>query len=129
MISEADNSFIQNGSKNFKIVFRSKTQEHGFNYPYQIGTNGNDPQLAEESSVPVLPGDMVILGTDGLFDNLYSISILKTIENILENKKEDLIPDKIAEALAKVAFDLSLEENYFSPFSMNAILNLSLIHI
>ena len=28
-------------------VYRSKEQTHGFNFPYQIGTGGDDPERAE----------------------------------------------------------------------------------
>lgn len=126
-ISEADLYYSQEGSPNFDIIFRSKTQEHGFNYPFQIGTNGNDPNFAETSSVSVQPGDIVILGTDGVFDNLYSISVLNTLENLWQQSQQDFTSQNIADALAKRAFDLSLDQNYFSPFSMNAILNAGML--
>ena len=127
-ISETDQFYSQEGSANFEIIFRSQTQEHGFNYPFQIGTNGNDPNLAESGSLPVLPGDLVILGTDGLFDNLYCISILNTLEKQREQSGGNLNAFEIARALAERAFDLSLENNYFSPFCMGAILNAGLLY-
>lgn len=125
-VSRVEAACMAKGSANFKIIFRSKNQEHGFNFPFQIGTNGNNPQQAESSFVNVSPGDLVILGTDGLFDNLYAVNILEELEVLRE--EENLTPQVISRNLAKRAFDQSLRENYISPFSMSAILNVGVLY-
>jgi protein phosphatase PTC7 len=122
MISRTEQNYLSKGSANFKILYKSKSQEHGFNFPFQIGTHGNNPKQAETSSMPVCVGDFVILGTDGLFDNLYCISILEDLEYL---KKNDLLtPENISKQLAENAYKFSLNTNYISPFSMTAILNI-----
>jgi protein phosphatase PTC7 len=75
-----------------KVLFASPPQEHYFNCPYQLGYEplNKDVDLAidaQEFEVPVQPGDLVIAGSDGLFDNIFD-------ENI------ELV---VSDALAKVA--------------------------
>lgn len=65
-------------SSDLKIAFVSQQQLRSFNLPYQLGfTNVDDkpntfetPRDADTGSIPVIPGDIIILGTDGLYDNL-----------------------------------------------------------
>jgi hypothetical protein len=46
------------------IVYRTKEQQHSFNFPYQIGTGSADkPQHAQRITVEVQPDDLIILGT------------------------------------------------------------------
>jgi protein phosphatase PTC7 len=46
--------------------------QHAFNYPYQIGTHSRDQPMkdAQKFSVGVEQGDIVVVGSDGLMDNL-----------------------------------------------------------
>lgn len=125
-VSRVESACLAKGSSNFKIIFKSKNQEHGFNFPFQIGTNGNNPQQAESSFVDVRPDDWVILGTDGLFDNVYAANILEELEILREDG--ELTAGAVARNLAKRAFELSLREKYVSPFSMSAILNAGVLY-
>lgn len=54
------------------LVHASSPQQRKFNFPYQLGwgKNGDHPDTALSFSHPVQNGDIVILGTDGLFDNV-----------------------------------------------------------
>lgn len=61
-----------------KCVFRTKAQQHSFNFPYQIATEGvegvrsDTPQEnAETYTFATQPGDVLVLGTDGLWDNVF----------------------------------------------------------
>ena len=58
--------------ESYKIIFESAAQQRGFNFPYQLGwgKNGDQPILATEFNHQVKDGDIIILGTDGVFDNL-----------------------------------------------------------
>jgi protein phosphatase PTC7 len=107
----------KSGSPNYKIIFRSESQEHYFNCPYQVGTHGDDPSKATEHQIDIKLGDLVILGTDGVFDNLYDFQILQLTEQQLLNKQFN--PKEFSDNLAKKAFDLSLDKNYLSPFCNN----------
>lgn len=134
---KAEKEAIRIGSETYKIVFKSKSQEHSFNFPYQIGTNGDSPTKADSNTIPLLPNDIVILGSDGLFDNLYDHQILQIVESLgnrqngveQENSEESRnlnrdanLAQNIADGLARKAFDQSLNEKFFAPFGLNALL-------
>eukprot|EP01094_Clydonella_sp_ATCC50884_P000058 TRINITY_DN10055_c0_g1_i1.p1 TRINITY_DN10055_c0_g1~~TRINITY_DN10055_c0_g1_i1.p1 ORF type:complete len:316 (+),score=101.39 TRINITY_DN10055_c0_g1_i1:67-1014(+) len=53
-----------------EIAHKSKEQQHEFNFPFQLGSYGDGLDVAEELSVQLLPGDVIVMGSDGLFDNL-----------------------------------------------------------
>jgi protein phosphatase PTC7 len=62
-----DSGFLiyRNKGGSLETIARSKEQTHGFNFPFQVGTEGDNPNKAEVYSVNVQPNDIVILGTDG----------------------------------------------------------------
>lgn len=50
--------------RGLEIVYRTKEQQHSFNFPYQIGTGSADkPHHAQRITVEVQPDDLIILGT------------------------------------------------------------------
>jgi serine phosphatase RsbU (regulator of sigma subunit) len=52
---------------------------HKFNYPYQLAQDlygGDDPKQAICSSLVVQPGDLLILASDGMVDNIFSFELL-----------------------------------------------------
>eukprot|EP00007_Cunea_sp_BSH-02190019_P005682 CAMPEP_0174236630 /NCGR_PEP_ID=MMETSP0417-20130205/5704_1 /TAXON_ID=242541 /ORGANISM="Mayorella sp, Strain BSH-02190019" /LENGTH=290 /DNA_ID=CAMNT_0015315301 /DNA_START=486 /DNA_END=1354 /DNA_ORIENTATION=+ len=63
----------------YEKLYRSVEQTHGFNHPYQAGSRGDDPTLADVYAFPVQSGDCLVVGTDGLFDNLYDEEILEVL--------------------------------------------------
>jgi len=53
---------------------------HKFNYPYQLAQDlygGDDPKEAICSSLSVRQGDLVILASDGMVDNIFSFELLE----------------------------------------------------
>lgn len=98
-----------------KIFYRFKEQLHSFNYPYQLGTaSTNVPSDASYVPIEVKEGDIAIVGSDGLFDNLFDgeiLDILLTQSNSNEN---------IAEILAKTAYMKSQSANLETPFRRTA---------
>ena len=66
-------------STDMRIAYLSQQQLRSFNLPYQLGFadgvkewNGTfeTPGDADMASIPVMPGDIILLATDGLFDNV-----------------------------------------------------------
>lgn len=100
----------------FETVFRSTEQQYQFNFPYQVGTEGTDPQLAQTHIFEVQPSDLVIFGTDGLWDNLYDKDIL----NIVQPFSDSMDVESVAKVLGNAAQRLSLEQTYMSPFARNS---------
>lgn len=67
------------GAKNRRLLLRwfgLQAQQHSFNCPYQLASptkwpEADTPEAADVYEVELLPGDVVILGSDGLFDNMW----------------------------------------------------------
>jgi protein phosphatase PTC7 len=75
-------------TSDLRIAYLSQQQLRSFNLPYQLGYTdipgwGSDgkekpkeggkfetPSDADTASIPLLPGDIIVLASDGLFDNL-----------------------------------------------------------
>jgi protein phosphatase PTC7 len=121
-----DSGFIVIRS-NEKIVFRSKPQQHEFNYPLQLSyispTLGeiieqkNDLDKVDTGNFSVQDDDIVILGTDGLFDNLFDSDIV----NITKESNGDI--GLISKRLLEESTDKMRQEDYFSPFAQSAFDN------
>ncbi|KAJ3142055.1 hypothetical protein HK100_003250 [Physocladia obscura] len=67
------------------IIFRTEEQQHSFNFPYQLGSNSKDtPEKdAGKWSVKIKEGDVVIVGSDGIFDNLFDEDILEIVNAVV----------------------------------------------
>ena len=66
-------------SEDHKTIFRSKEQQWAFNSPEQAGTHCELPYLAIKNKHSVVQDDIVVMGSDGLFDNLYDEDIKKCL--------------------------------------------------
>eukprot|EP01113_Clastostelium_recurvatum_P003657 TRINITY_DN1159_c0_g1_i1.p1 TRINITY_DN1159_c0_g1~~TRINITY_DN1159_c0_g1_i1.p1 ORF type:complete len:424 (-),score=96.15 TRINITY_DN1159_c0_g1_i1:138-1409(-) len=98
-----------------EIVFRTKEQQHSFNFPYQLGTGSSDlPEHADHYSIPVQEGDLVILGSDGLWDNLYDHEVVDVVEKSAGD------PVKTAQMIARRAFLVGNSKTILSPFARSA---------
>ena len=95
-------------AKELMINFESKEQQHSFNFPFQCGTNGDDPNKAFTLAHKVEHGDIIVLGSDGLWDNLHRTTILDMVRPFVQwsaQNEHGLIKDVslVAELLAKEA--------------------------
>ncbi|KAK9275544.1 hypothetical protein L1049_022811 [Liquidambar formosana] len=102
-----------------KLVFQSPVQLHEFNYPFQLGSHHecDPPSSAEELSVAVKSGDVVVVGTDGLFDNMHAHDIADVVK---EGQEEGVEPQQLAEAIAQVAQKISQDSSADTPVSRTA---------
>lgn len=85
---------IQGG---FRLIHQSQERQHYFNAPFQLSIipssvppaqrmffMADDPSDALVSSLDrLLPGDIIILGTDGLFDNMFTDELRTILESHL----------------------------------------------
>lgn len=62
----------------------------------------------------VLPGDIIVLCTDGLLDNMFPAEIEDIIE---KGTLEGVNTQQLASSIATMAFFNSIEENVDSPFA------------
>eukprot|EP01111_Echinosteliopsis_oligospora_P016435 TRINITY_DN6834_c0_g1_i1.p1 TRINITY_DN6834_c0_g1~~TRINITY_DN6834_c0_g1_i1.p1 ORF type:complete len:378 (-),score=107.92 TRINITY_DN6834_c0_g1_i1:562-1695(-) len=96
-----------------EIIFRSKEQQHSFNFPYQIGTGSADkPEHSVRYVVDIQPNDIVIVGSDGLWDNLYDSDIFEIIASANTTDATAL-----AQAIARHAEMVAVDKDIISPFS------------
>lgn len=101
-------------------VFRSKEQTHSFNFPFQIGTGGDDPAGAEQQTHAVAHNDILVVGSDGLFDNLFDVKIIELIRPFVRGRDDLLDPGLVAEIISKEAEKFSNNAGYMSPFAKTA---------
>ncbi|KMT05380.1 hypothetical protein BVRB_7g175120 [Beta vulgaris subsp. vulgaris] len=98
-----------------QIMFSTCPQEHYFDCPYQLSseTSGQTYLDALVSSVKLKEGDIVVMGSDGLFDNIFDREIVSTVAS-----SNDVT--ETAKALARLARDHSMDSNFDSPYSSEA---------
>ncbi|KAI9294029.1 protein serine/threonine phosphatase 2C [Neoconidiobolus thromboides FSU 785] len=104
------------------VIFQTLEQQHSFNFPYQLGTNSKDrPKDAQYYSYSVEKGDVIVMGSDGLFDNLF----LSDIEEEVTKWKPDfdwVYDTNLSHALAARACKVSQQTttNQSTPFEERA---------
>ncbi|KAJ4964995.1 hypothetical protein NE237_016844 [Protea cynaroides] len=100
-------------------VFRSPVQQHGFNFTYQLesGNSGDLPSSGQVFTITVAPGDVVIAGTDGLFDNLYNNEVTAVVVHAV---RAGLEPRATAQKIAALARQRAQDKNRQTPFSTAA---------
>lgn len=104
-------------------LYRSKEQTHAFNFPFQVGTGGDDPAKADVQIHDVQNNDILVVGSDGLFDNMYDDQIREVIVPFIKSSDSILDPELVAEMIAKQAEKLSLNQKWMSPFAKAAYNN------
>lgn len=66
--------------KTKEVLYRTEEQQHDFNFPKQLGTNSDDyPEHSDVKVLDVEIGDIVLLATDGLFDNVFDEDIIRVL--------------------------------------------------
>jgi len=84
------------------------------------------PADASSHSVAVQEGDLVILATDGLFDNLSENDIMAVADEcereafMLTSGRSHAAPEAVARALTAKAYEMSLSRTVDSPFAILA---------
>ena len=69
----------------------------------------------QQYKVDVEAGDILIVGTDGLFDNMFE----NQIKDVAEKSTEGGIdPAQVARAVAESAYQISLDKNATTPFML-----------
>jgi protein phosphatase PTC7 len=96
------------------VVFASPPQQHSFNYPFQLSDGGKDrPLHADRGQHSVEIGDVLVVGSDGLFDNLFTPQILDVLNSTSNTASA-------ASKLAELAHAKGGDSAWRSPFSVEA---------
>eukprot|EP01097_Dermamoeba_algensis_P005187 TRINITY_DN3297_c0_g1_i1.p2 TRINITY_DN3297_c0_g1~~TRINITY_DN3297_c0_g1_i1.p2 ORF type:complete len:143 (-),score=39.83 TRINITY_DN3297_c0_g1_i1:142-570(-) len=115
------------------ITYRSVEQQYSFNFPFQLAHEekyGEKVDNAQASFFVAKEGDLVLLGTDGLFDNVWDHEILNffsRFDKIKKGKDEKGVffggegeEKELAKELGIWARELSQKGNRVSPFAAHA---------
>lgn len=98
-----------------QVIFCTRPQEHYFDCPYQLSSekSGQTYHDAMLCSVKLLEGDTIVMGSDGLFDNVFDheiVTIISDSKDVAESAKR----------IAGVASTHSLDVNFDSPYALEA---------
>ncbi|CUS10176.1 unnamed protein product [Tuber aestivum] len=95
------------------FVYKSTEQWHWFDCPYQLGTNSLDTPAANAvvDRVELEEGDIIILATDGLPDNLWDVEIAD-ICSAAGGEEAGGLADKLVNAAWKIAINPFGESPY-----------------
>ena len=87
------------------LPFRTEPQQKGFNRPLQIGrvNPGDSLEKAQLSRVDLVPGDVIVAATDGLFDNLFDFEIAALVTSLQGTHLPSSTATEMADALADAA--------------------------
>jgi len=119
--------------RNGELAFCTQEQTHCFNTPFQLslpppghmenGTLVDDPEDADVYAFNTQEGDIIILATDGVFDNVPLPTLVKQASRVAGYSKDLDIIQESCNLIATTARKLSLDEFALSPFARNAILH------
>ncbi|CAL1411014.1 unnamed protein product [Linum trigynum] len=100
-------------------IFRSPVQQHDFNFTFQLecGNNGDLPSSGQVFTVPIAPGDVIVAGTDGLYDNLYNNEITAVVVHAV---RAGFGPQVTAQKIAALARQRAQDKDRQTPFSTAA---------
>jgi len=127
---------LRQGLDGMKVVQKSREMQHGWNFPYQLcrlppkletqlkslkRDHASDCELYSEM---VCAGDLILLYSDGVSDNLHEREILDIVNKALPPAFAELLglherathPEKIAKALASAAQLRSRDQKAKVPF-------------
>ncbi|CAJ2640402.1 probable protein phosphatase 2C 26 [Trifolium pratense] len=101
--------------RNGQVIFSTTPQEHYFDCPYQLCSArvGQTYLDAMVSNVELIEGDTIVMGSDGLFDNVFDHEIALTV-----GRYKDV--SEAAKALANLASSHATDSNFDSPYSLEA---------
>lgn len=111
-----------------KVIHRSLEQQHYFNTPFQLalpppGQSGlvlsDSPESADRLELRVEDGDVILLATDGVFDNVPD-HMLVTEMTKLQGERDPARLQGVANAIAWMARSLAFDDEYMSPFALSA---------
>ena len=117
----------------YDIVYKSEPQQHGYNFPFQLGPTGDNPVKVTQARIHKMGyGAIVLTYSDGISDNLFKHEI-KTIVNIYVQELKmkagiqirDFVPifdpTELANRLKDRAFKKSIDTNAITPFQVDAL--------
>jgi serine/threonine protein phosphatase PrpC len=119
--------------RNGDLLYGTAEGTYSFNFPYQLGPSSDfRPEQGECSVITLHRGDVLVLASDGLLDNLFDGDIVKIVAPLCgaagntsaqpsaSISSTEPTPSTIAELLAKEAFRVSRNRSSKTPFGTRA---------
>lgn len=105
-------------------ILKSSEQQHSFNFPFQvapIASIGDSPANAEEYGKSLNMGSsyLVLVASDGLFDNLFPSDILEILNQYTTNITSSTL-NVIAKQISRKSISIGNNNTICSPFCRNA---------
>ena len=108
------------------IVHRSEGQQYSFNFPYQCGfvgdADGYSKSIGQEANTDshlLQENDIIVMASDGVWDNMFDDDIKKIVAKHLVKNKIERTQDA-ADEIALTAEQLGDTVGYLSPFAVEA---------
>jgi len=99
-----------------KITAKTREISHYWECPYQLSEDSPDqPKDGTKLNVELISGDIVIMGSDGVFDNVNDDTLLDLVtESSIVN------PTPLAKKICEISRKVSLDKNAVTPYSKQA---------
>lgn len=102
--------------RNGKIAAKTREISHYWECPYQLSDDSPDrPRDGTKLNVELIPGDVVIMGSDGIFDNVSDDMLLETVGKV--NKPN---PSQLARKICDISRKQSTDKNSVTPYGKQA---------
>ena len=111
--------FRPNQEGKLEKLFRSEEQQWSFNFPYQCGTGAQLPYDAFDTEHVIQDNDIIVMASDGVFDNLYDPDVEVCVEAQMNGFDLSGV-QAAAECISEKALKFGYRTNYESPFSLHA---------
>ena len=106
-MGDSDYVIYRRIEKSIEEIYHSESLQYCFNFPYQVGTNGDNPLKAHCEIHTLNPGDVIIVASDGLWDNLERDYIKGITEGFLNIKNNRHGLNELSEILANEALKIA----------------------
>lgn len=84
-------------------------------------TNGDRALNADQYQFDVQEGDVIVMGSDGIFDNLWDDALEETVEAALTGlDRSEFAAMTVANAVAMAAHHNAQDSNFYSPWTYGA---------
>jgi len=99
-----------------KVTAKTREISHYWECPYQLSEDSPDqPKEGTKLNVELISGDLVIMGSDGVFDNVNNYVLLDLVA-----ESQSVKPTALAKKICDVSREVSLDKTAVTPYSKQA---------
>lgn len=99
-----------------KVTAKTREISHYWECPYQLSEDSPDqPKDGTKLNVELIPGDLIIMGSDGVFDNVNDDQLLELVA-----KSSGVKPTSLAKKVCDLSRKVSLDKTAATPYSKQA---------